>query len=131
MATDGWSRVRDRVSAFLARRDTAPGTDLGARLDASRADLAQALRAGDGEWADDVRGEWRNRFRRHLLDHPEDAAELRALLGDMDPQGAREQRVDVHNVIHDGTYHGPVIQAGVIRDIHRDGDGEGRRGPAS
>jgi hypothetical protein len=121
MATDGWNRARDRVTAFLARRGSASADDLTARLDASRTDVTQALRSGDEDWAGGVRSEWMNQFRRHLRDHPEDAEELRALLGELDPDFARTQRGEVRNVISGGTQHGTVIQAGHVGEIRLGG----------
>lgn len=69
MATDAWSRTRDRVAAFLARRD-GDGPEavaaVAAELDAAREELAAAQQANDTDAAADVQGAWRRRMRQAL-----------------------------------------------------------------
>ncbi|MFE2377151.1 hypothetical protein [Streptomyces sp. NPDC059398] len=113
MATDAWSRTRDRVAAFLARRGGTDATAVAAELDAVRAELAAARREGDEEAAADVQGEWRMRMRRALLADPDAAAELRALLDELAPPAPGS----VRNSISGGTQHGTVVQAGNIENL--------------
>ncbi|MFJ2646844.1 hypothetical protein ACIO1C_08990 [Streptomyces sp. NPDC087420] len=129
MATDGWTSVRDRVTGFLTGRGTASAEAVEADLDSSRAELTLARGADSEETAattaEDLRTEWRNRLRRTLLADPESAAELRALLEELNPARPDRQPGDTHNTVSGGTVHGPVVQA---RDIGRLDLGPGGRG---
>lgn len=125
MATDGWTRARDRVVGFFAGRgEGSPSPeDIESDLDRSQAELATAQRENDEEAAADVRAEWRNRMRRALREDPEAACELRTLLDELSP-GLPAQRVgDVHNTISGGTQH-DAVQAGTIGRV-RFGTGGG------
>ncbi|WP_328316912.1 hypothetical protein [Streptomyces sp. NBC_00388] len=123
MATDAWSRTRDRVAAFLARRGGADPGALAAELDAARAELAAARRDGDEEAAADVRGEWRLRMRRALQADPEAAAELRALLDELAPARSAPQIGSVSNSFTGVAHHGIVVQAGNIENLSSGGQG--------
>ncbi|MFD9208914.1 hypothetical protein ACFVZM_21875 [Streptomyces sioyaensis] len=119
MATDGWAAVRGRMAAFLARRrDTADEEVLAGELEVSRADLAAARQDGDESGAAGVTAFWQLRLRRLLSEDPAAAAELRALLDEVAPGTERGQVREVHNTVHGGVHHGPVIQAGVISGSH-------------
>jgi hypothetical protein len=114
MATDGWNRVRDRVVAFFAARGSVSAESVGSDLDTARSDLVTAQQEGDEETAADLQAEWRVRLRRVLRADPEAAAELRALLAEVQREAPAQQIRDVHNTISGGTYHNMVIQAGNI-----------------
>ncbi|MFI1399813.1 hypothetical protein [Streptomyces sp. NPDC020681] len=122
MVTDGWGSVRDRVVRFFAR-ESADSEIVGAYLDESRAELAEAQQAQDEEAAADIQAEWRSRMRRTLRADPQAAAELRALLDELAPGDSHTPTVNVHNTISGGTQHGPVIQTGTIGNIHIGGQG--------
>lgn len=120
MATEAWSRTRDRVAAFLARRgaDT-PETvaAIAAELDAAREELAAAQQANDTDAAADVQGAWRRRMRHAVQQDPGAAAELRALLDALTPPAAAQSIGGVRNSITGGAQSGPVIQAGNIERL--------------
>ncbi|MFD0312756.1 hypothetical protein [Streptomyces flavalbus] len=116
MATDSWTRVRDRVAAFLARRGGEEDA-LAGELETSRRELTAALASGEEQTAADVEAEWRVRLRRVLLADPRAAAELRALLDELTPQGNVQRAGDVRNTITGGVQHGPVIQAGNVGPV--------------
>ncbi|MFI5755208.1 tetratricopeptide repeat protein [Streptomyces sp. NPDC051569] len=80
MATDGWSRARDRVVRFLAARGSASAESVEADLEETRADLVAARQDDDEETADDLRAELRSRLHRTLRADPAAAGDLRALL---------------------------------------------------
>ena len=108
MATDAWTRVRDRVARLLGRPSAAED------LEAYRSELAAAHDDGDTEAAADVEAQWRRELRRVLAEDPAAAAELRAILAEAgvdDAPGGGE----VTNVISGGVQHGTVIQG---RDFH-------------
>lgn len=117
MVTDGWARVRDRAAAFLARRRDGDEEVVRGELERSRADLVAARDAGDEETASDIRDEWRSRLRRTLRNDPRAAAELRALLDELDPGPGRDAPGAVYNTITGGVHHGMVIQAGTVGDV--------------
>ncbi|MET9528964.1 hypothetical protein ABZY02_00070 [Streptomyces sp. NPDC006649] len=123
MATDAWSRTRDRVAAFLARRGSADPSAVAAELDAARAELATARQDGDEETAADVQGEWRQRMRRALVADPDAAAELRALLDELTPPVTAPQIGSVSNSFSGVAHNSTVIQAGSIGST----DSGGRR----
>ncbi|MFE2639565.1 hypothetical protein ACFXKF_33185 [Streptomyces scopuliridis] len=112
MVTDGWGNVRDRAVALFSR-----GRDEGAvqaELEESRADLVAAREAEDEDAADDVRASWRARLRRALRDDPTAAAELRAILNELNQSPSPGS---VHNTISGGVQHGTVIQAHTVGDL--------------
>ncbi|MFD8966180.1 hypothetical protein ACFV0C_14460 [Streptomyces sp. NPDC059568] len=123
MATDGWTRVRDRVVGFFADRGSASPESIEAELETARAELTTAQQDGDEQTADDLRAEWRNRLRRTLRADPEAAAELRALVDELTPTLPAQQVGDVHNTFSGGTAHGTFIQAGKIDKLHMGGQG--------
>ncbi|WP_046501773.1 hypothetical protein [Streptomyces odonnellii] len=124
MATDGWTRARDRVVAFFAARGTATPESVEADLETTRAELTTAQQDGDEETTQDLHAEWRTRLRRTLRADPEAAAELRALVDELTPPRPAQQTGDVYNTIHDGTFHEPVIQTGNITGgIYKGGQG--------
>ncbi|GAA4924037.1 hypothetical protein ACFPM3_31590 [Streptomyces coeruleoprunus] len=120
MVGDTWEQVRGRVAAFFARRSGRDVEAIGEELDDARADLVAAGESGDedatAEAHADARAEWRNRMRRALRDDPQAAAELRALLDELEGGGTTPQQVHIetHNTINGGVYHNTVIQAGSI-----------------
>ncbi|MFJ8000677.1 hypothetical protein ACIQ7D_26685 [Streptomyces sp. NPDC096310] len=133
MATDGWSGARARVAGFLAARGWGSADSVGSDLDTARAELTAARREDDTEAVDDLHAEWRGRLRRTLRADPEAAAELRVLLDELSPGVASQQARDIHNEISGGTYHEPVIQAGMVDRIGTIGGrpfGSGGRGGA-
>ncbi|MET9376546.1 hypothetical protein ABZX98_20770 [Streptomyces sp. NPDC002992] len=139
MVGDGWERARTRVAAFFAGRFGADAESVGAELDAVRGELLDTARGDDEDAAADARAEalaeWRARMRRSLRDDPDAAAELREILaeltGDGAGEGTGETTLQVTNTINDGSYHGLVIQTGMIGTLRNSGgDGGGQAGQA-
>ncbi|MFI6703338.1 hypothetical protein ACIBJC_31065 [Streptomyces sp. NPDC050509] len=118
MATDGWTAARDRVAGFLVARGWGSAESVGADLEATRAELTAAQREDDTEAVDDLHAEWRGRLRRTLRADPEAAAELRALLDELNPRLPTQQVGGVHNNVTGGTHHGAVVQSGTIGSLH-------------
>jgi hypothetical protein len=118
MATDGWNRVRERAVAFFAARGSASPEAVGSDLDAARSELVAAREDDDHETAADLQAEWRGRLRRVLRADPEAAAELRALLAEVEREAPAQQIRDVHNTISGGTQHGTVVQGGSISGVN-------------
>ncbi|MFI6767695.1 hypothetical protein [Streptomyces sp. NPDC050355] len=115
MATDGWTAVRGRMAAFLARRrGTVDEEAVEGELEVSRADLVAARQEGDQDGVDGVTTAWRLRLQRSLREDPAAAAELRALLDEVAPDRDRTTVRDVHNTISGGVHHAPVIQVGFV-----------------
>ncbi|KIF70380.1 hypothetical protein HY68_20280 [Streptomyces sp. AcH 505] len=118
MATDGWTRVRERIAGYFAGRGSADLDSVQSDLDTSQAELALARREDDAEAAADVLADWRGRLRRTLRADPESAAELRSLLDELAGESATGGGTDVHNTISGGTQHGAVVQTGTIGSLH-------------
>ncbi|GLX48594.1 hypothetical protein Shyhy01_15440 [Streptomyces hygroscopicus subsp. hygroscopicus] len=117
MATDTWNRTRDGIVA-LWRRAHPEGTEqVGSQLDATRDDLLNARARGDELSEAELRAEWQGRVRRLLVEHPDLAATLRALLEEAGalPAG-RNADVGEVRMSARATGNGRVYQAG--RDQH-------------
>lgn len=117
MATDAWTRVRDRIAGFFARGGPEQAGAAEEELGLSHQDLAAARASGDPAEAAavtaDTEAVLRARLRRILRSDPEAAAEFRALLAELTPEQGLAAG-NVHNTISGSTHHGMVIQA---RDI--------------
>ncbi|MGW1838030.1 hypothetical protein [Streptomyces sp. NPDC002067] len=118
MATEGWTQVRGRFAAFLARRRGDDEEALREELDASRDDLTAAQRDGDEDPAADVIATWRSQLRRLLREDPDAAEELAALEAEWRPAPDAVSVREVHNVMSGTVQQGTVIQAGVISHLH-------------
>lgn len=118
MVTESWAQARRRVVAFLARRHGAADEEvLEGELEESRADIVAARQGDDEEEIADVTAVWRRRLRRLLRDDPAAAAELRALLDELQPPQESGGTVrEVHNNMNGAVHHGVVIQAGVVNE---------------
>jgi hypothetical protein len=97
MVTDGWERARERFGTLLRRSNASAE----AELDASRARVV----ADPGSAYEDARGRWRSELRVLLMDHPDAADELRALIGEFPDAEARSS---ARTEIHGGEFHGPM-----------------------
>ncbi|MDX3851588.1 hypothetical protein [Streptomyces sp. AK02-01A] len=124
MATDGWTRARERMVRFFAERGSASPETIESDLETARAELVAAQQDDDETTAADLRAEWRNRLRRTLREDPAAAVELRALLDELTP-GLPVQQVHVHNTVSGGIQHAPVIQAGTINGLRLGGPDSG------
>jgi hypothetical protein len=117
MAADSWTQARDRIVAFFSRRAGDEDGVIEGELETSRGELTTARVSGDERTASDVEAEWRTRLRRTLLADPGAAAELRAILDELEPHPSSQQIGDVHNTISGGVQHGPVIQTGTLGSL--------------
>ncbi|WP_431034483.1 hypothetical protein ACQYWQ_12365 [Streptomyces sp. P6-2-1] len=110
MVADGWAAVRERVARFLTRGDD--GAEdverVEAELEEARRDVVEA--GEDREVAEDVAAAWRLRFRRALREHPEAAAELRALLDELAPGQGGTGSGDTYNSVSGTVNGGAVVQ---------------------
>ncbi|WP_405819323.1 hypothetical protein OG705_08005 [Streptomyces sp. NBC_00838] len=124
MATDGWTAARDRMVAFFAGRGSATPAAVEEELDTVRAELVAARQDEDEQLIADVHTEWRTRLRRTLAADPAAAAELRALLDELDPAAPTPQHVTtVHNTMSGGVVHETLIQTGSIGRVDLGGGG--------
>lgn len=114
MVSDAWGQVRDRVARFLGRGGDPAGA--AEELSAAHTELVTARDEGDGDAAQDIEAEWRARLRRVLRADPAAAAELRALLAELEsadgPRGGTWSSHQTMNVF--GNQYGPVVQAGNV-----------------
>lgn len=84
MTTDAWQQCRDRAARLLGRGDAGEESRQQARLDRTRAELAQAAAAGDEQGRSIVvrqSAAWQTRFEDLLETSPEQEAPMRELLG--------------------------------------------------
>ena len=112
--TDAFEGVRRTVARIFGRDKADPGTER--RLDATRLRLT-AISEDD---ADDARtaqaGQWATRFADLLAEHPEAAAEVRALVADL--QAALPAAGgNVTNAISGTVTHGPVLMGRDFGDV--------------
>jgi hypothetical protein len=111
--TDAFEGVRARLARVFGRDKPDPAVER--RLDATRRQLATAA-PGDLESARASQArQWETRFADLLADHPDAAAELRALLAEA---GAAVSKPggNVTNTVS-GTVHGPVLTGRDFGDI--------------
>ncbi|MEU1296977.1 MULTISPECIES: hypothetical protein [unclassified Streptomyces] len=113
MTTDAWQRTRDGITQLWRRAQPDRVRTLTAELESTRQDALSAGRADDQDTLDALHLEWQGRLRRLLAARPDAAAELRALLDQLDPQGSAGPTVTQH--AH-ASGHARVYQAG--RDQH-------------
>ncbi|WP_434590938.1 hypothetical protein [Streptomyces sp. A5-4] len=118
MATDAWERTRDGVVALWRRASPARADGVRIELDAARDDL---LASGE-DGADDLTeqelcAEWTGRVRRLLGERPEVAAELRALLADLDTE-VRDNAPHSVQMRAEASGSGRVYQAGRDQKIN-------------
>ncbi|MER7485962.1 hypothetical protein ABTY20_08660 [Streptomyces sp. NPDC126497] len=85
MATNAWEAARDGMVALWRRFQPARAEGIGEELEAGRADLLLARRAGDTGSEAGLTAEWQGRVRRFLLAQPEAADELRRILDELSP----------------------------------------------
>lgn len=85
MTTDAWQRTREGLVRLFRRVQPQRADHLSAELDAGREDVLTAVAREDALTLDEVRAQWRGQFRRMLQEHPELAAELRAVLDEAAP----------------------------------------------
>ncbi|WP_328839884.1 hypothetical protein [Streptomyces europaeiscabiei] len=82
MTSEVWEQVKSGVSALFRRGRKADDVAIEDELDESVRELRVSLDNGDQETQDELRQQWRGKFRRLILEDPELAAELRSLLDD-------------------------------------------------
>ncbi|MFE9456372.1 hypothetical protein [Streptomyces californicus] len=87
MATDAWERTRDGVVALWQRARPERADAVAAELAQTRDDLTHTRDdvAADSTTEEELAAEWQGRIRRLLVDRPQVAAELRALLAELAP----------------------------------------------
>ncbi|GAA1500939.1 hypothetical protein [Streptomyces synnematoformans] len=96
MTTDAWQRTRDGVTQLWRRMQPHRAEAVAAELAATRDDVLAAEAAGDRESVDELHAEWQGRLRRLLVARPDAAAELRALLGELEPRAGTDPAVVQH-----------------------------------
>jgi hypothetical protein len=115
MASDAWTRVRDRMAAFFGRTGGADAAAEELRL--SQEELLAAHAASDeAAVVEDIEAMWRSRLRRVLRTDPAAADELRRLLGELGP-AAGTPTVVVHNSVSGGVQNAPVVQGQNFGDL--------------
>jgi hypothetical protein len=114
MATDAWQAARDGVIALWRRIQPGRADATAVQLDASREDALAAGVADDQQTLSELRAQWQGLFRRLVVAHPEAAAELRALLDELQQPGGSVAPVTAQRATASG--HARVYQAG--RDQH-------------
>ncbi|MFD4629098.1 hypothetical protein ACFVYR_04250 [Streptomyces sp. NPDC058284] len=118
MAADSWTQARDHIVAFFARNRRGEEAAIEGELETSRSELTMAVATGDEQTAADVEALWRTQLRRLLLAEPTAAAQLRAVLSDLEHVLEGRQVTSVQNTISGGLQLGPVIQAGSVGPLN-------------
>lgn len=96
MATDAWQRTQDGITHLWRRMQPHRAEAVAAELAATREDALAAGDAGDQETLGELRLEWQGRLRRLLAAQPGAAAELRALLDELQPPEATGPAITQH-----------------------------------
>ena len=113
MVTDAWEATRHRIARLFSRGDDdSPDAPTERRLETARAQLIAAVPAEQEQVRAELAAQWRVRLTDLVEEYPDAVRELQAIIEEIGIPG--QDRGGVTNVIHDGTYHGPVIMG---RDI--------------
>ncbi|MFE2682190.1 MULTISPECIES: hypothetical protein [Bacillati] len=80
MTSEVWEQVKSGVVALFRRGRQAGPVAIEDELDESMRELMVSLENGDEETQEELRQQWRGKFRRLVVDEPELAGELRSLL---------------------------------------------------
>ncbi|MEU9750534.1 hypothetical protein ACFC7A_01750 [Streptomyces niveus] len=122
LATDTWNSMREGMVLLWRRARPDRAEDVGAELDAARAELLAVRDASDlrteAETRDEIRAEWQGRVRRLLHAHPEVAEDLRALLAETAPAAAASPTPPAVTQQATASGEARIYQAG--RDLHLD-----------
>jgi len=86
LTTEAWQAVRDGFSSLWRRAQPERAEAMESELVSTRSDLLAAQAEGDLDTREELGAEWQGRIRRLLVSHPEEAAALRALLNELEPQ---------------------------------------------
>ena len=90
MATDAWPQARNSVAEFWLRYQPPYSADrLAADLDGANATVARARQVEDRRVENAVAAEWEGRILALLIQEPAAAGDLAAVIGRLQPQGAR------------------------------------------
>ncbi|MGW4025103.1 hypothetical protein [Streptomyces sp. NPDC005009] len=116
MVTNAWESARDGMVTLWRRFQPARAEGVGEELEAGRAELLLARRAGDAGAETELTAEWQGRVRRFLLAQPEAADELRRVLDDLSPSLPEEPGAHRIHLRARASDHARIYQAG--RDQH-------------
>lgn len=122
LATDTWNSVRQGMVLLWRRARPDRAEDVGAELDAARAELLAAQDDSDlrtaAETRDGIRAEWQGRVRRLLYAHPELADDLRTLLAETTSAAPESATPAIPTQQATASGEARIYQAG--RDLHID-----------
>ncbi|MFF8869585.1 hypothetical protein [Streptomyces massasporeus] len=82
MTSEVWEQVKAGVSALFRRGRKTDDSSIEDELDESVRELTVSLENGDQETQDELRQQWRGKFRRLIVEDPALVADLRSLLDD-------------------------------------------------
>ncbi|MEU1229380.1 hypothetical protein [Streptomyces sp. NPDC005828] len=119
MATNAWAEARDAVVVLWRRVHPERAEQVGADLEAVRADVLEARRTGDDAAEEALAGTWRTELQRLVRADPSLAADVRRLLDErLAPALPREERTRIGKLVMkaEASGHARVYQAG--RDQH-------------
>lgn len=113
--TDTWTSVKERLSRLLGRGDDMRTAAADAELVALRGSLVRAVESGEPARVAEAERQWHRRLTDLLRDEPAAAADLRAVLDELEGQAASGERrfAGDHVEIHGNTFHGPVQVKGI------------------
>ncbi|MFF8381603.1 hypothetical protein ACF07V_36535 [Streptomyces sp. NPDC015661] len=119
MATSAWEQARDAVVALWRRWRPERAEQVGADLEAVRAEVLEARRAGDDEAERALAGAWQSELQRLVREDASMVAEVRRLLEErLVPVLPVEERTRIGKLVMkaEASGHARVFQAG--RDQH-------------
>jgi hypothetical protein len=119
MVSDGWEGVRHRIARLFGRGRPDPRIEQ--RLDASRAQLVEAMPSELGQVRSAQAAQWQTRFSDLLADHPDAVDELRALVDELQalprPMAAVDHSVAAGRDVNLSADHGSIVGAVIEGDI--------------
>jgi len=114
VVSDTFEQVRQKLARMFGHGK--PDAGIESRLDVTRQQLSAAAPEERERLRTRLAGQWQTRFADLLADHPEVAAELRALLSELQSCGA-DSGGSVTNTISGSVVEGPVLMGRDFNDI--------------
>ncbi|MFF0186114.1 hypothetical protein [Streptomyces sp. NPDC005244] len=113
MTSDAWQQAKNGISRLFGRSEGPTAEDVSRELEENRQELTRSMAREDPDTADELRGAWRGKFRRLLVESPEAAEVLRELIKEWDSAEAGDLKEStVINQSASAKDHGRVYQQG-------------------
>ncbi|WP_142169286.1 hypothetical protein [Streptomyces sp. SLBN-134] len=112
MTSEVWEKAKEGVVALFRRKGEGESATIENELNESARELSASIENGDADTVEELRQQWRGKFRRLVVAHPDLASELNELLREWNSLPAGGAGVPVINQTATARDHGRVYQQG-------------------